>query len=376
MQSKNQRFLSQDITVQRFFALLRGGLFGHAIDTSLFEGEVDWKSIKQMAEEQAVLALVYDGITLLPKSCAPDKEILFEWFGRVNYIENENKWLNEGIAEVVGRYNAKGIHPVLLKGQGIGQYYRNPLHRNAGDIDLFFPDGIEEPNRIAATWGGVSFHEETSHHVAFTWKGVVVENHRSYFNFYSPSNQIRWEEVKRLIPLTDTETLTLDCRSVPVPSPQMNALYIFLHLWHHCHQKGIGIRHVCDWVCLWGACESRIDKALFVKTATMLPVIRPMTAVAWIAENYMGLDRNVIPLDTTTRQAQKDGEFLLDDILRMGNFGRATDMMKGFQRGTHLRNLRTYFLAFKRQMTLFQLCPSEIVAYPIEWFVRNVKNRN
>ena len=373
MRSNNQTFHSQDITVQRFFALLRGGMFGSAIDTSLFEGEVDWESIKRLAEEQAVLALVYDGITLLPKSCVPDKNVLLEWFVHVAYIEQENKRLNDGIAEIVGRYNAKSISPVLLKGQGIAQYYRNPLHRIAGDIDLYFPDGIEEPNRIAAAWDGVTFHEETSHHVAFTWKSLVVENHRSYFNFYSPSNQRRWEEVKRLIPLTDRETLTLDCRSVPVPSPQMNALYIFLHLWHHYHQKGIGIRHVCDWACMWSACESRIDKDLFVKTATMLPVIRPMIAVAWIAENYLGLDSNVIPLDTTTRQAQKDGEFLLGDILRMGNFGRATDMMKGFQRGKHLRNLRTYYLAFKRQMSLFRLCPSEIVAYPIEWFIRNVR---
>lgn len=373
MRSKNQRVQTRDITVQCLFALLRGGLFGRTIDTSLFEGDVDWKSIMLLAEEQTVLALVFDGITLLPKSCAPDKEILFEWFGRVAYIEKENKTLNDGIAEVVGRYNAKGVHPVLLKGQGIGQYYRNPLHRNAGDIDLFFPDGIEEPNRIPAAWDGVAFHEETSHHVAFTWKNLVVENHRSYFNFYSPSNQRRWEEVKGMIPLMDGETLSLDNCTVPVPSPQMNALYIFLHLWHHCHQKGIGLRHVCDWARLWSACESRIDKDLFVKTATMLPVLRPMTAVAWIAENCLGLDRNVIPLDTTTRQAKKDGEFLLDDILRMGNFGRATDMMKGFQRGKHLGNLRTYFLAFKRQMTLFRLCPSEIVAYPIEWLVRIVK---
>ncbi|MCI6828016.1 MAG: nucleotidyltransferase family protein [Prevotella sp.] len=375
MQSRNQRFHSWDIMVQRFFALLRGGLFGQAIDSSLFGGKVDWESIKQLAEEQAVLALVYDGITMLPKSLVPDYDILLEWFGYVAYIEQGNKRLNDGIAEVVGRYNAKGISPVLLKGQGIGQYYRKPLHRIAGDIDLYFPDGIEELNSIAAAWNGVNFLEETSHHKAFTWKDFVVENHRSFFNFYSSSNQRRWEEVKRLIPLTDTETLTLDCQSIPVPSPQMNALYIFLHLWHHCHQKGIGLRHVCDWVCLWSACEAKIDKDLFVKTSSMLPVIRPMTAVAWIAENYLGLDRNVIPLDTTTRQAQKDGEFLLDDILRMGNFGRATDMMKGFKRGKHLRNLRTYFLAFKRQMTLFRLCPSEIVAYPIEWFIRNVRKR-
>lgn len=74
-------------------------------------------TIKQLAEEQAVLALVYDGITMLPKSLVPDYDILLEWFGYVAYIEQGNKRLNDGIAEVVGRYNAKGISPVLLKGQ-------------------------------------------------------------------------------------------------------------------------------------------------------------------------------------------------------------------------------------------------------------------
>lgn len=373
MRSKNQRLHFQDITVQRFFALLKGGLFGRDIDTSLFVGDVDWKSIKQLAEEQTVLALVFDGITLLPKSCTPGKEILFDWFGLVIRIEQENKRLNDGIAKVVGRYNAKGINPILLKGQGIGKYYRNPLHRNAGDIDLYFPDGIEEPNRIAATWDGVAFHEETSHHVAFTWKNFVVENHRSYFNFYFPFNQKRWNEIKKLIPLTDSETLTLDCLSVPVPSPQMNALYIFLHLWHHCQQKGVGIRHVCDWLCLWKACEQKIDKQLFLRTVEMLPIKRPMTAIVWIGENYLGFEPGIIPLDTNTKQARKDGELLLKDILRMGNFGRSTDMMKGFQRGHHLNNLRTYILAFKRQMGLFQLCPSEIIAYPIKWFISYLK---
>ena len=138
MRIKNRKFQSRDISVQRFFALLRGGLFGSAIDTSLFEGKVDWESIKQLAEEQAVLALVYDGITMLPKSLVPDYEILLEWFGHVAYIEQENKRQNDGIAKIVGRYNAEGISPVLLKGQGIGQYYRKPLHRIAGDIDLYF----------------------------------------------------------------------------------------------------------------------------------------------------------------------------------------------------------------------------------------------
>lgn len=356
-----------DITAQRLFALLRAGLFGKPIDASIFEGEVDWGLIMRLAEEQTVLALVFDGIALLPKTCAPGKEVLLSWFGRVAYIEKGNRFLNEGIVEVIGRYHAAGIHPILLKGQGIGQYYPHPLHRNAGDIDLYFPDGIEEPNRVASTWGGVSFHEATTHHVAFSWNRLVVENHCSYFDFYCPSNQKRWQEVKKLVPLTDEEALQIGDCSIPVLSPQMNALYIFLHLWHHCQQKGIGIRHVCDWICLWKACEEKIDKALFIKAVDKLPIKRPMTAIAWIGENYLGLDKGVIPLDTTTKRARRDGELLLQDILRMGNFGRATDMMKGFKRGHHLQNLRTYWLAFRRQMKLFRLCPSEMVAYPIKW---------
>lgn len=356
-----------DITTQRFFALLRAGLFGKSIDTSIFEGEVDWEQIMRLADEQTVSALVFDGIAQLSKVLAPGKEVLLSWFGRVAQIEKGNRFLNDGIVEVVGRYQAAGIHPILLKGQGIGQYYPNPLHRNAGDIDLYFPDGIEEPNRIASSWGGVSFQEATRHHVAFSWKRLVVENHCSYFDFYCPSNQKRWQEVKEFVPLTNGENLQIGDCAVPVPSPQMNALYIFLHLWHHCQQKGIGIRHVCDWICLWNACEEKINKTLFVKAVDKLPVGRPMTAIAWIGENYLGLGKGVIPLDTTTGQARRDGELLLRDILKMGNFGRATDMMKGFKRGHHLHNLRSYRLAFRRQMKLFRLCPSEMAAYPIKW---------
>ena len=99
----------------------------------------------------------------------------------------------------------------------------------------------------------------------------------------------------------------------------------------------------------------------------MLPIQRPMKAIVWIAENYLGLEKGVIPLDATTQQARRDGELLLADILRMGNFGRATDMMRGFKRGQHLNNLRSYVLALRRQMGLFWLCPSEMIAYPVKW---------
>ena len=364
---------TQDILYQRFFALLSSGIFDKPINHSIFEGDVDWLSIMRLAEQQTVSAIIFDGVARLPKVCLPDKSLLMSWLGMTLNIEKNNRRLNKGIVDVLERYNAAGISPILLKGQGIAQYYPNPLHRNAGDIDLYFADGIDMPNQLASTWEGVTFHEATSHHVAFNWKGLVIENHNSFFSFYNSSNQKHWEEVKQLVTIGADEYFRIDNYSIPIPSPQMNALYIFLHLWHHCQQKGVGIRHVCDWLCLWKACEEKIDKQLFLKTVDMLPIRRPMTAVTWIGENYLGFETGIIPLETNTRQARKDGELLLKDILRMGNFGRSTDMMKGFQRGHHLHNLRTYFLAVKSHMGLFQLCPSEIISYPVKWFISYLK---
>lgn len=363
----------QDVSYQCFFALLRAGIFDKPIDNTIFEGDVDWLSIIRIAEEQTVSALAFDGISHLPKKCHPDKNLLLNWLGKTLTIENGNRQLNKGIVDVLNHYNSAGLFPILLKGQGIAQYYPNPLHRNAGDIDLFFPNGIDEPNNLASTWEGVRFHEATSHHVAFNWNDLVIENHNSFFSFYNSINQKHWEEVKQLVPIDNDDYLQIGNYSIPIPSPQMNALYIFLHLWHHCQQKGVGIRHVCDWLCLWKACEQKIDKQLFLRTVDMLPIKRPMTAVAWIGENYLGFEPEIIPLDTNTQQARKDGLLLLKDILRMGNFGRSTDMMKGFQRGHHLHNLRNYYLAFTRQMGLFWLCPSEIIAYPVKWFISYLK---
>lgn len=363
----------KDISYQHFFSLLSAGVFNKPIDSHLFENDVDWPFIMRLAEEQTVSALVFDGLTQLPKNCLPEIEILMRWIGITANIEQANRCLNNGIVDVLNNYNSAGLFPILLKGQGIAQYYPNPFHRNAGDIDLYFPYGIDEPNKLASAWDGVTFHEATSHHVAFNWNNLVIENHRTFFSFYNSFNQKHWEEVKQLVPIDNDEYLQIDNHSIPIPSPQMNALYIFLHLWHHCQQKGVGIRHVCDWLCLWKACEKKIDKQLFLRTVDMLPIKRPMTAIAWIGENYLGFDSGVIPLETNTKQARKDGELLLKDILRMGNFGRSTDMMKGFRRGHHLNNLRAYILAFKRQMGLFRLCPSEIIAYPVKWFINQLK---
>lgn len=354
-------------TTLQFLELLKCGLWGTSPDTNLFSGIVDWDGIFEMAEKQTVIGVCFDGVQLLPKDLLPDIELMMEWVGLVNIIESLNQKQNKVIVEVVSRYNSIGLKPILLKGQGVGQYYRIPNHRSSGDIDLFFPENVKKANLFTSTWDGVKFEEETASHLAFNWNGLTVENHHKYVKFISRKNKRSWENVEKIIPLTSGNKLCISEFEVDIPNAQINVLYVFIHLLHHLLQVGVGFRQVCDWICIWKACENSIDKDLFLKTVDMLPIRRCMTALTWIAENYLGVEKGIIPLSSDTYQAQNDGKLLLNDIIETGNFGHNTKIWKHFKRNAHFHNINSYYLAVKRMIRIRRLCPSEITAYPLSW---------
>ena len=350
-----------------FLQLLHYSLFRDSFPLITIVSHGDWQAMYALAKKQTVLGLVYDGIQMLDTDHRPDKPILLDWFAKSIQVERENQILNQRLIEVINRYKEKGLSPVLLKGQGLGQYYPNPLHRQSGDIDLYFFDQYDEANAVAAEFDEVQFHPDTSYHRAFEYKGVEVENHRIYIGFNSKRNQRAWEKVQQLVPLVQNEKLKMGDFEVDVPCPQMNVIYVFLHFMHHFLQVGVGMRQVCDWTCLWYAKHDEIDKDLFLQCVNLLRIRRAMTALTYIVTTYLGLPAEYIPLDATTPQAKKDGELMLRDILDQGNFGHDTEIMRGFKRNHHWHNLKNYYKAFLRQMRLYRFYPSEVRAYPWVW---------
>ena len=122
-----------------FLTLVRSGLWNTPVDPTPFSSmnSADWEEIYQLARTQALLAITFDGVLSLPAELRPPRPLYLQWAAKVVQIEQSNLRLNEELPEVFMPYREAGLHPILLKGQGIATHYINPLHRQCGDIDVY-----------------------------------------------------------------------------------------------------------------------------------------------------------------------------------------------------------------------------------------------
>ncbi len=350
----------------RMLALLRAGLWGTPPDASLFSGPVDWTAVWRQACRQTVAALVADGAALLPAPLRPPRGVWMGWLADVVRTERAACRLDTAVTELAARFRAAGLDVALLKGQGVARFYRQPRHRLSGDIDLWPFGRYDEAVRLLASWGGQA-REATSYHVGFGWQGVEVEVHRVYADFYHPRNRCRlagfsafWEA--RAWPRAEVG----GCR-VTVPPPGFDAVYLFLHLFHHFLQVGVGLRQLCDWARLLAVCRDDIDASLLRRQLDALPVGRAADAFASVCRDALGMPASVYPFRRGGASLRRDAALVLRDVLAVGNFGHDTTAMRGFARGRGWRNLPNYVHALWRQLRLFRLCPSEVAAYPAAW---------
>ena len=113
-----------------FLTLVRSGLWNTPVDPTPFSSmnSADWEEIYQLARTQALLAITFDGVLSLPAELRPPRPLYLQWAAKVVQIEQSNLRLNEELPEVFMPYREAGLHPILLKGQGIATHYINPQY--------------------------------------------------------------------------------------------------------------------------------------------------------------------------------------------------------------------------------------------------------
>lgn len=351
----------QDRNQQAFFTLLRAGLWEKRIP--LFpRGEVDWRAVCRLAEEQSVTGLLAAGLEQVDahdKELAVPKTDVRPLLVRVLAMEDTNARMNRFIAELFGQLREAGIAAVLVKGQGIAQCYARPLWRACGDVDLLLDAENYEKAKALLTPIATKVEKESPSvkHLAMTLKPWEVELHGTLRGGVS-------KRMDAMIDAVQDETCAggkvriWDNQGTPVPLPgaDNDIIFIFTHFLKHFFKGGIGLRQICDWSRLLWTYRGSIDLAKLEQRLCDMRLMSEWKAFAALAVQDLGMPAEAMPFYDSAVRWKRKARRIRKFILRVGNFGHNRDasyfhtkpflVRKTISLGRRLADFATHFFIF------------------------------
>lgn len=314
---------------EAFFSLLRVGLWeglNNNGSSLMIPATVDWEKVYQLAEEQSVIGIVLAGIE--HSEVKPSQEILLQWIGEVQLLEQQNKAMNEFIAKVIEKLRREDVYAILLKGQGVAQCYERPLWRSCGDVDLLLSDSnYKKAKNVLIPWAS-SVEPESIYgkHLGLTIDSWAVELHGTQHT------ELSYRIDKVIDAVQDNQFCQRNVRSwsngktqVFLPSPDNDVFFIFTHFLKHFYKGGLGLRQICDWCrFLWtyrellnhGLLESRIRKA---------GLMTEWMAFGAFAVDYLGIPSEAIPFYSAEKKWLRKAKRIQEFVMRVGNMGHNRD---------------------------------------------------
>ena len=358
--------------MNRFFHLLRSGLWGYPANPELFAGmkRAEWERLYETASQQAVLGVVYDGLSTLPAELQPERTLLLQWFMQVVRIENNNRKINQAITRFDSEMRSLGIEYMLLKGPGVATFYPNPLHRQTGDIDIFLL--TPEADRAANLWAEVegSEHSVSVKHTGFRWNDVSYELHHRTDDLHNPFVCHKAELHRRQCAAeSGPTTVSINGHDIATLAPEANFFYMMMHIFSHLMTGGIGLRQFCDCALYIAAHEGQFDNQRLQALFQSVGLTRFADAFAAILTDYLDLAPNLIPY---AYQSDELAEEMLRDIMAGGNFGAYHHRGRA-PRGKWLHKLHTTRIILKRCLRFSGLGLREAAWLPAYYVVRNVQ---
>ena len=314
--------------LQAFFALVKSGLWEQEALLSHI-GETDFSKVMQIAEEQSVVGLVTAGLECVSDVKIP-KEVVLQFIGSTLQIEQQNKAMNEFVAQLIEKLRKEDVYAVLVKGQGIAQCYERPLWRSCGDVDLFLSDtSYDKAKEILLPLAtDVEKEFQLLKHIGMTISGFVVELHGT----------LRIRLTRRID--REIDRVQKECfyggevrswqngnTQVFLPRANQDIIFIFTHILQHLFIEGIGLRQICDWCRLLWTYRDQIDHKKLENHLQAMGLMTEWKAFGTLAVEWLGMPVEAMPFYDSNYK-NKCSRLLLF-VLETGNFGHNRERSGG-----------------------------------------------
>ena len=317
--------MQQDIITTTFFELIRLGI-GTGKGLSHTPSGEEWKQIFELSQKQALLGIAFSGIEKLNAEQLPPKALILMWHNLCLQIKQQNKKLNRLAAAINKKFESEGFRNVILKGQGIARLYDQPLRRVSGDIDIWLEGGREKILTYVKRY--VPNCQPVYHHVDFLdLEGVSVEVHftPTWMNCYFTNKKLqRFFEKETEKQMGNKFILKDEEDTIYATTNDFNRIYILLHIYRHLFQEGIGLRQLLDYFYVLKQGFDEEEKQETLKLLRDFKMMRFAGAVMYVLKRVFNIEDRYL----LTKPLEKEGEFLLNEIMVAGNFGKYSPRYK------------------------------------------------
>lgn len=316
-----------------FFAILRSIVWGTSADVP---SDVDWKALLKLAARQKCLH-AFSVWTKANRIVTPYDQQLQSG---VYVLLGRHARLNHLAVEVLSILLQNQIPATLIKGASIAGLYPDPDMRDFGDVDIYV--GEENYHRaaeiITAAYPQAHWHSDIRggiHYILVLDENQdrVVELHRVTMEFHDKKADALYQEFTRKY-MAQPSSMTLGDAQIAVPSAAYNALYVYMHAWHHFESTGVGFRQLADWaLCLHQAYEESSPQAwqnLCSEIDAILTALHMKTV--WQTFGHVLVEQLQLPsqeFPLYTQAYRNRAKRLLRQLLRDGHCGRTAKFTLG-----------------------------------------------
>lgn len=324
----------RDNTIEAFFALVRAGLFtfhcdGFKVNDSLFR-DVEWEKVYLLAQEQSVQGLVLAGLEY--SDIKPPKELLLQWIGEVQMIEQKNRAMNAFINQLIGDLRKANIYTLMVKGQGVAQCYERPLWRASGDIDFYMNEDDFQKAKMFFRPLVDKFDpdDDFTRHINMHYGEWIVEIHANQHTDLSFRIDKVLDEIHQTL-FYGGEIRAWDNNGtlVVLPSPVNDVLIVFTHFIKHFFKGGLGLRQICDWCRLIWTYKDSLNHGVIESRIREAGLMSEWKAFGMFTVKYLGMPIEAMPLlnanDNLKANFEKKADRICEFILEVGNFGHNRD---------------------------------------------------
>lgn len=334
---------------------------------------IEWNNLFSEAQRQAVVGIMVTGLERLPENQRPPKMLLLQWIGLCQQIEIQNTLTTKTCHSICERLKNDGFEACVLKGQSNYRYYPAEMknRRNCGDIDVWVQaksDGRCKRYALRRVIEYVQSHYDMNGlcwlHTSHVEKsGVPVEIHLRASFMSEPCKNRRFQ--KHFADVYACRTFAeLDGVEIPCLKVDEDVIYQMNHIYRHLIDEGVGLRQVVDYYFLlqaWNKHHAR-SKEETMKIISWLGMKRFVGALMYVMREVCGMSAEYLLCEPS----EKDGKFLMNEIMMSGNFGHNDPRMGNVATGGYLKSrISQASRRFRRNMRFLTSYPGEVIWEPI-----------